>query len=159
MHHDCRIINVSCAPTCFSHLYSNNKKMWIMCVLPWTAKKCLILCVMVVLTRLCYVLLLSCYLGNVLISCSNLFLIYIKCCLFRSWKDPRPNNLELSKWNLFKKNKKISCLCWHFLALECFILEVTPAQLIDHHNLIARPTQVSLCTCYVKKIVVWCLVA
>jgi hypothetical protein len=30
-------------------------------------KKCLILCVMIVLTRLCYVLLLSCYLGNVLV--------------------------------------------------------------------------------------------
>jgi hypothetical protein len=26
MHHDCRIIIVSCASTCFSHLYSNNKK-------------------------------------------------------------------------------------------------------------------------------------
>jgi hypothetical protein len=27
MHHDCRIIIVSCALTCFSHLYSNNKNL------------------------------------------------------------------------------------------------------------------------------------
>jgi hypothetical protein len=27
MHHDCRIIIVSYASTCFSHLYSNNKKL------------------------------------------------------------------------------------------------------------------------------------
>jgi hypothetical protein len=35
--------------------------------------------------------------------------------------------------------------------LECFILEVTPAQLVTPHNLTAIPTQVSLCTCCVKK--------
>jgi hypothetical protein len=38
-----------------------------------------------------------------------------------------------------------------FLALVCFTLEFTPAQFIEPHNLTARPTQVSLCTCYVKK--------
>jgi hypothetical protein len=38
-----------------------------------------------------------------------------------------------------------------FLALVCFTLEFTLTQLIDHHNLTARPTQVSLCACYVKK--------
>jgi hypothetical protein len=27
MHHDCRIIIFSCASTCFSHLYSNNKNL------------------------------------------------------------------------------------------------------------------------------------
>jgi hypothetical protein len=27
MHHDCRITIDSCASTCFSHLYSNNKKL------------------------------------------------------------------------------------------------------------------------------------
>jgi hypothetical protein len=37
------------------------------------------------------------------------------------------------------------------LALVCFTLEVTPAQLIEPHNLTARSTQVSLCTCCVKK--------
>jgi hypothetical protein len=47
---------------------------------------------------------------------------------------------------------KKSCLCWYFLALECFTLEVTPAQLIDPHSLTARPTQVSLCTCVKKNL-------
>jgi hypothetical protein len=44
-----------------------------------------------------------------------------------------------------------------FLALKCFTLEVAPAQLVDPHSLTARPTQVSLCTCCVKKIC--CLVS
>jgi hypothetical protein len=35
-----------------------------------------------------------------------------------------------------------------------FYPEVAPTQLVDPHNLIARPTQVSLCTCCVKKFVV-----
>jgi hypothetical protein len=39
-----------------------------MCCIAMNCKKnCLIMCVMIVLTRLCYVLLLSCYLGNVLV--------------------------------------------------------------------------------------------
>jgi hypothetical protein len=38
-----------------------------MCCIAMNFKKCLIMCVMIVLTRLCYVLLLSCYLGNVLV--------------------------------------------------------------------------------------------
>jgi hypothetical protein len=41
-----------------------------------------------------------------------------------------------------------------FLALVCFTLEIAPAQLIDTHSLTARSTQVSLCTCRVKKIFV-----
>jgi hypothetical protein len=59
-----------------------------MCCIAMNCKKCLILCVMIILTRLCYVLLLSCYLGNVLVV--QPFLpptskkYYIKCCLFRS---------------------------------------------------------------------------
>jgi hypothetical protein len=43
-----------------------------------------------------------------------------------------------------------------FLALVCFTLEIAPAQLIDTHSLTARSTQVSLCTCRVKKIVSSC---
>jgi hypothetical protein len=39
----------------------------------------------------------------------------------------------------------------------CFTVEIGPAQLIDAHSLTARPTQVSLCTCCVKKIC--CLVS
>jgi hypothetical protein len=35
-------------------------------------------------------------------------------------------------------------------ALECFTLEVTPAQLVDTHILTARLTLVSLCTCVEK---------
>jgi hypothetical protein len=143
MHHDCRII-VSCALTCFSHLHSNNKKLWIMCCIARNCKRSLILCVNIVLTRLCYVLLLSgkkkCF------NCSTLFTK--KCCLLFSWKDPTPNNLEFSKWNLLKK---ILLVLVFSSPLQCFTFEVTPAQLIDPHSLTARPTQVSLCTC-VKKI-------
>jgi hypothetical protein len=36
-----------------------------------------------------------------------------------------------------------------------FIFEITPAQLIEPHSVTARPTQASLCTCYVK--MVYCL--
>jgi hypothetical protein len=42
-------------------------------------------------------------------------------------------------------------LCWCFLALKCCAIGNAPAQLIDPHSLTARPTQVSLCTCCVKK--------
>jgi hypothetical protein len=38
-----------------------------------------------------------------------------------------------------------------FSSLVCFTLEIAPAQLIDTHSLTVRPTQVSLCTCCVKK--------
>jgi hypothetical protein len=38
-----------------------------MCCIAMNCKKCLIMCVMIVLTMLCYVLLLSCNLGNVLV--------------------------------------------------------------------------------------------
>jgi hypothetical protein len=53
-----------------------------------------------------------------------------------------------------KPLKKISFLFWCFLTLVCFTLEFTPAQLVEPHSLTARPTQVSLCTCCVKKIIV-----
>jgi hypothetical protein len=36
-----------------------------MCCIAMNCKKCLILCVMIVLTRLCYVFLLPCYLGGI----------------------------------------------------------------------------------------------
>jgi hypothetical protein len=108
---------------------------------------------MIVLTRLCYVFLLSCYLGNVLVvqpflppQPTNIY-IYIKCCLFRSWKDPPRNNHEFTKWNLLKN----SCLSWYFLTLVCFTLEVKPAQLIDTHSLTANQTKASLCTCLCQK--------
>jgi hypothetical protein len=42
-------------------------------------------------------------------------------------------------------------LMWYSLPLVCFTFEVTPAQFVDPHSLTARPTQVSLCTCCVKK--------
>jgi hypothetical protein len=57
-------------------------------------KKCLILCVMIVLTRLCYVLLLSCYLGGIVIVqpfLQNILLLVLFI------KTPPPNNLEFSK--------------------------------------------------------------
>jgi hypothetical protein len=50
--------------------------------------------------------------------------------------------------------KKFHVLVLMFLALVCFTLEFTHAQFIEPHSLTARPTQVSLCTCSVKKIVV-----
>jgi hypothetical protein len=103
---------------------------------------------LVSLVRSCYVFLLPCYLGGII----NVPLFEKKCCLFPHEKTPAQTTLNLaSETSLGKKN---SCLCWHFLALECFILEVTPAQLIDPHSLTARPTQVSLCTCVKKYIFV-----
>jgi hypothetical protein len=63
----------------------------------------------------------------------------------------RPPYYQQSSGSQVKPQKK-SCVCWYFLALEWFTLEITHAQLIDPHSLIARPTQVSLCTCIVKKI-------
>jgi hypothetical protein len=109
---------------------------------------------LVSLVRLCYVFLLPCYLGGIEIV--QPFLQKKMCCLFPHKKTP-PTLTTLSLAS--ETSKKIYlCLCWYFLTLECFTLEFTLAQLIDHHNLTARPTQVSLCTCCVKKII-WCLVA
>jgi hypothetical protein len=101
--------------------------------------------VMIVLTRLCYVLLLSCYLGsNVIVQpfLQNILLLV----LFMK-RPPPQTTLSLASETSLKK----SFLCWYFLALECFTLEFTPTQLIKPHSLTARPTQVSLCTCCVKK--------
>jgi hypothetical protein len=53
-----------------------------------------------VLLGLCYVFLLSCYLGGIVIIQP---FFPKKCCLFCSWKEPPPYNLEFSKWNLLKK--------------------------------------------------------
>jgi hypothetical protein len=153
MHHGCRIIIFSCALTCFSHLYSNNKNLWIMwCIAAlWTLRNALPRVRLVSLARLCCVFLLPCYLGGIVnvqpFLQKKMLSVLLK-------KRPPPNNLEFSKWNLFKK----SCLCWYFLALVCCAFGNAPAQLIDHHNLTARPTQVSLCTCYIKKIN-FCLVS
>jgi hypothetical protein len=63
---------------------------------------------------------------------------------------PPPTTLSLASETF----KKIHVLVLMFLALVCFTLEFTPAQLVNPHSLIARPTQVPLCTCCVKKIVV-----
>jgi hypothetical protein len=38
-----------------------------------------------------------------------------------------------------------------FSSPRVFTLQDAPAQLVDPHSLIARPTQVPLCTCCVKK--------
>jgi hypothetical protein len=151
MHPDCRII-VSCASTCFSHLHSNNKKLWIMCCIARNCKRSLILCVKIVLTRLCYVLLLS---GKKNVLIVQPFLQKNGVCSSHE-KTPTPNNLEFSKWNLLKK---ILLVLVFSSPLECFTFEVTPAQLIDPHSLTARPTQVSLCTCVKKNICCWYLVA
>jgi hypothetical protein len=108
---------------------------------------------LVSLVRLCYVFLLPCYLSGIEIVQPFL---QKKCCLFAHKKTPTQTTLSLASETF----KKIHVLVLMFPALECFILEVTPAQLIDPHSLTARPTQVSLCTC-VKKIYIccWCLVA
>jgi hypothetical protein len=79
------------------------------------------------LARLCYVFLLPCYLGGIV---NVQPFLQKKCCLFPHEKTPAQTTLNLANETSLK-TKKISCLCWHFLALECFILEVTPAQLID----------------------------
>ena len=88
------------------------------------------------LVMLWYVFLLSSYLGGrvivqPLLQKKVLFVLLMK-------KTPRPNNLEFSKWNLFKRK---FCWCWYFLALECFTLEIKPAQPIDAHSLTARLPQ------------------
>jgi hypothetical protein len=98
-----------------------------------------------VLLWLCYVFLLSGYLGGrvivqPLLQKKVLFVLLMK-------KTPVQTTLSLAS----ETSKKKSCLCWYFLALVCFTLEIAPAQLIDTHSLTARPTQVSLCTCCVKK--------
>jgi hypothetical protein len=79
----------------------------------------------VCLVRLCYVFLLSCYLGSIIIV--------------------QP---------FLQKKKQILLVLVFSSPLECFTLEVSPAQLVNPHNLTTRPTQVSLCTCGVKKRVV-----
>jgi hypothetical protein len=157
MHHDCCIIIVSCASTCFSHIYSNNKNLWIIwcTAMLWTIRNVLPRVRLVSLVRSCYVFHLSCYLGGIVIVQPFL---QKKIAYSAHEKTPTLNNLVVSKWN--PKNKyQITCLCWYFLALVCCAFGNAPAQLIVPHSLTARPTQVSLCTCYVKKNVVWCLVA
>jgi hypothetical protein len=65
------------------------------CIAMNCQKKCLTLCVMIALTRLCYMLLLSCYLGNVVVvqlSLQKKMLLD----LFMK-RPPPPNNLEFSK--------------------------------------------------------------
>jgi hypothetical protein len=58
-----------------------------------------------------------------------------------------------------KSLKNKSCLCWYFLTLVCFTLEVTPAQLVDLYSLTASSTETSLCMWLCQKNIVWCLVA
>jgi NADH:ubiquinone oxidoreductase subunit H len=64
MHHDCRIIIVFCAPTCFSHLYSNKKKL-VNNVMYCYVRNALPRVRLVSLVKLCYVFLLPCYLGGI----------------------------------------------------------------------------------------------
>jgi hypothetical protein len=110
MHHDCRIINVSCAPTCFSHLYSNNKNLWIMCCVAmlWTIRNALPRVRWVSLVRSCYAFLLSCYLGGMEIVQPFLPIKIVAC--FAHKKTPFPNNLEFSKWNLLKNHACVGVL-------------------------------------------------
>jgi hypothetical protein len=126
MHHDCRIIIFSCALICFSHLYSNNKNLWIM----W----CTDMLEMPYLVSDGYVLL-----GCVMCSLAllsrwhwNCLTLFVKKMLFVSSKKkdtPTLNNLVVSKWN--PKKIQITCLCWCFLALVCCTIGNTPAQLIE----------------------------
>jgi F0F1-type ATP synthase assembly protein I len=109
-------------------------------------KKSLILCVMIVLTRLCYVLLLSCYLGGFAIV--QPFCKKKVACFAHKKETPFSKQSSGSLVKPFKKNHMLMLV---FLALVCFTLEFTLAQLIEPHSLTTRPTQVSLCTCYVKK--------
>jgi hypothetical protein len=92
------------------------------------------------------VFLLPCYLGGIV---NVQTFSQKKCCPSCSWED-RPPTLSLASETL----KKFHVFVLMFLALVCFTLEFTHAQFIEPHSLTARPTQVSLCTCSVKKIVV-----
>jgi hypothetical protein len=84
----------------------------------------------------------------------NPFLKKIVACSVHK-KTPIQTTLSLTS----ETSKNIFILMWVFSNPCVFYPEVAPTQLVDPHSLTARPTQVSLCTCYVKKIVVWCLVA
>jgi hypothetical protein len=79
-------------------------------------------------------------------NCSTLFTKKVVVLLMK--RPPLQTTLSLvSETSL----KKISCLCWCFLALMCCTIGNTPAQLVDPHSLTGRPTQASLCTCLCKK--------
>jgi hypothetical protein len=115
---------------------------------------------LVSLVRSCYVFLLPCYLGGIVNVQPFLQKTFVACSVHKR-RPPSPNNLVVPEWNS-KKNQKIKTKSNHvlvlvFLALVCFTLEIAHAQLIDTHSLTARSTQVSLCTCRVKKKL--CLVA
>jgi hypothetical protein len=107
---------------------------------------------LVSLVRSCYVFLLSCYIGGIVIVRPFLQKKIVAC--FAHEKTPVQTTLRLASKTFFKKII-IMCLCWCFLALVCCAIGNAPAQLIDPHSLIARPTQVSLCTCCVKKILLF----
>jgi hypothetical protein len=64
-------------------------------------------------------------------------------------RPPSPKQSSCSRVKPLKKIK--SRACFGVSSLVCFTLEIAPTQLIDTHSLTARPTQVSLCTCCVKK--------
>jgi hypothetical protein len=147
MHHDCRIIIVSCASTCFSHLYSNNNNLWIMwcTAMLGTIRNALPRVRLVSLVRSCYTFLLYCYLGGIVIV--QPFLQKM-CYLFYSWKTPHQTTLWLAS-KTFRQNYHVLVLV--FLALVCFTLEFTHAQLVDPHSLTARSTKASLCTCVCQK--------
>jgi hypothetical protein len=62
------------------------------------------------------------------------------CCLFPHKKTPPTlTTLSLASETSLE-TKKNSCLCWHFLALECFTLEFTPAQFVEPRSLTASST-------------------
>jgi hypothetical protein len=99
---------------------------------------------LVSLVRSCYVFLLSCYLGGIAI---------VQPCLQKNVicsaheRNPLQTTLSLASETCLKNPA-----CVGIFEPLSFTLKVAPAQLIDPHNLTARPTQVSLCTCCVKKI-------
>jgi hypothetical protein len=100
---------------------------------------------LVSLVRTCYVFLLPCHLGSIVIvqpflQKKVLFVLLMK-------KTPRPNNLEFSNWNL----KKIFMLVLVFSNPCVFYPEVAPTQLADPHCLTASQTETPLCTWLCQK--------
>jgi hypothetical protein len=94
---------------------------------------------LVSLVRSCYVFLLSCYQGGIVIVQPFLQKKMLSVLLM---KRPPPNNLEFSKWNL---KKKYSCLCCCFQPLVCYTIGNAPAQLVDLYSLTASSIKTSLC--------------
>jgi hypothetical protein len=89
------------------------------------------------------VLLLSCYLGGIVIVQPFFTKKNVVCSVHK--KTPIQTTSSLAS-KIFKKNLSHACVSV-FRTLAYFTLEVTPTQLVDLFSLTAKPTQASLCTC------------